>query len=346
MRHGKTMAAIAALGALAIVAGAGTAAATDVTQTNLVSDGTIPAAFTDHHLVNAWGVAYLPGGPFWVADNGTGLSTLYVTSGMPQGLVVTIKPPPGATSPSPPTGIAANPTTGFAIAGSPALFIFVTEDGTIAGWNGGPKAVTVINNFGGGTGAVYKGAAMSVTGGVGTLLAANFRSGMVEEYDPTFKLIRSFRDTTLPANYAPFNVAVLGGKIFVAYALQLAGGHDDNAGLHHGFVDEVDITGKLIHRIASRGPLDSPWGMAIAPANFAGFGGALLVGNNGNGRMFAFDITTHKLLGTITSAGKPLVIPQLWGLIVGNGGKGGLADSVYFAAGPVNYQHGLFGELH
>ncbi len=342
MRHGRTMTAVAALGALAIVAGAGTAAATDVTQTNLVSDGTIPAAFTDHRLVNAWGVAYFPGGPFWVTDNGTGLSTLYVTNGKPQSLVVTIPPAAGATSPSPPTGIVSNPTTGFAIPSgtksSPALFMFVTEQGTISGWNGGTKAVTVIDNFGGGKGAVYKGAAMSVTGGVGTLLAANFRSGMVEEYDPSFKLIHSFRDTTLPANYAPFNVAVLGGKIFVAYALQLAGGQNDNAGRGHGFVDEVDITGKLIHRIESRGPLNSPWGMAIAPANFGGFGGALLVGNNGNGRMFAFDIAKHKLLGTITSGGKPLVIPQLWALIVGNGGQGGLADSVYFAGWPRELQ--------
>jgi uncharacterized protein (TIGR03118 family) len=232
--------------------------------------------------------------------------------------------------PSFPTGQAANTTNGFVVhkgtKSGAALFLFVSEDGTISGWNPSVSPTTAINavdNFDGGTGAVYKGAALSVTAGVGTLLVTNFRSGFVEEYDPTFKLIRKFRDHSLPANYAPFNVAVLGGKIFVTYALQLPGGHDDNPGPHHCFVDEVDIAGKLIHRIASRGPLNSPWGMAIAPGTFGGFGGALLVGNSGDGRIHAFDIATQKLLGTITSAGKPLAIDGLLGLIVGNGGKGG-----------------------
>jgi len=349
-RDGKTVRTIAALGALAIIAGAGAAVAADVTQTNLVSDGSVPAAFTDPNLVNAWGISYAPGGPFWVSDNQTGLSTLYVTNGAPQSLVVTIPTPAPLAPPSFPTGQAFNPTSGFLIptgkTSKKALFLFVSEDGTISGWNSGTTAVKVVDNSAGGTGAVYKGAALSVTNNVGTLLVANFRSGMVEEYDPTFKPIRSFRDTTLPANYAPFNVAVLGGKIFVAYAQQLPGGHDDNAGAGHGFVDEVDITGKLIHRIQSRGPLNSPWGMAIAPGTFGGFGGALLVGNFGDGRIHAFSIAKHKLLGTITAAGKPLAIDGLWGLIVGNGGNGGLADSIYFTAGPNKESHGLFGELH
>lgn len=342
---------------LALGAGHHPAGATGVTQTNLTSDGSVAGTITDTHLVNAWGMSYSPTGNWWLSDNGTGLTTVYDGTGKPsptaKPLVVTIPRPAGQTTVATPTGQVFNNTTGFVVHGATksgaASFIFVTEDGTISGWNptaNATNAIITVDNSAGGTGAVYKGCALFTAGGVTNLLVANFRSGMVEVYDNTWTLVRSFRDTTLSANYGPFNVAVLGGKIYVSYAKKLPDGHDDAAGPGNGYVEQVNITGTVLRHVQNRGPLNSPWGMALAPASWGSFAGALLVGNFGDGRITAFNLTTHLMIGQLTnSASAPITIDGLWGIMPGNGSGAGSASAIYFTAGPVGESHGLFGDL-
>lgn len=339
--------------ALASFALAGT-----VTQTNLVSDGAIPAAHTDLKLKNAWGISYFGTGAFWVSDNGTGFTTLYNGTGTPQSLVVTIPKPGGGTSA--PTGQVSNGTGAFKVtargkSGSP-FFIFATEDGTISGWSpsvNGTNAILAVDESG--ERAVYKGLALYSTTHGNFLLATNFRSGLVEVYDDSYHLVHRFRDNgtrhsqPIPPSYSPFNVAVLKGHIFVTYAKTLPGRHDDEAGAGHGYVDEVALDGRLIRRIASQGALNSPWGLAIAPSSFGPLAGRLLVGNFGDGHVSAFTISTSKFDGQLTtSAGMPLAIDGLWALIPGNGGGasgGGDTNTIYFSAGPNQEADGLFGKL-
>jgi len=276
----------------------------------------------------------------------------------------------------------ATKTPGFMITNgvksAPAIFLFATEDGTIVGWNPGinpvgsdpAKAGTfgtiAVNNSGNNftepdplkqTGAVYKGLAIATDANGRTLLyATNFRSGKVEVYDTKFQLVTTlpagaFTDPHLPKGYAPFNVQELGGKIYVTYAKQNAAKHDDVAGQGHGFVDVFNLDGtpgladgKV--RLITRGQLDSPWGLAIAPASFGELAGALLVGNFGNGRIHAYDAKTGHFLGTLKDPdGEPIQIDGLWALKVGNGGNGGDANKVYFTAGLFHETHGLFGSL-
>jgi uncharacterized protein (TIGR03118 family) len=187
------------------------------------------------------------------------------------------------------------------------------------------------------------------------LYAANFRSGQVEVYDSAFKRVTlvgsAFRDPHLPSGYAPFNVQVLGDKVYVTYALQDAAKHDDVGGPGHGFVDVFNLNGTpgLAHgrvRLVSHGPLDSPWGLAMAPSSFGKLGGDLLVGNFKSGLIDAFNPTTGHFLGNLKHPdGKPIQIDHLWALKVGNGGAGGDANTVYFTAGIDNEMHGLFGSL-
>jgi uncharacterized protein (TIGR03118 family) len=179
------------------------------------------------------------------------------------------------------------------------------------------------------------------------LYAANFRHGTVEMYDQNFNEVKSFTDSHLPAGYAPFNVQVLDGKLFVTFALQNDAKHDDVAGTGNGFVDEFDLEGHLLHRVASGGSLDSPWGLAIAPQSFGTFAGDLLVGNFGSGTIDAFDLQHHdKFVGPLTDAnGTPIAIPDLWELIPGNGGSAGDQNTIFFTAGLQDEMHGLFGSL-
>ena len=330
-------------------------------QTNLVSDQPAVAQFQDPSLVNAWGISGSPtGSPFWISDNGTGVSTLYsvpgsgppsVTKNM---LTVTIPPAsgmPGDTSA--PTGQVFNNTSGFNLKngnGNPALFLFASEDGAISGWNGGTNAVIEVNNDKNANpflNAVYKGLAISGSPtSEGTLYAANFRSGYVEMYDSNFSFLGQFTDPTLPGGYAPFNDQVIGSKLYVTYALQDNDKHDDVAGAGHGFVDVFNLDGAFDERLVSQGPLDSPWGLSLAPGGFGSFGNDLLVGNFGDGRINAFDPVTGAFEGTLDGTdGNPLSIDGLWGLKFGNGGKGGSLNTLYFTAGPDGEAHGLFGAL-
>jgi len=374
-----------------------------VLQTNLVSDLPGVAKTLDPQLVNPWGISESSGSPFWISDNGAGVSTLYNTAGAKQGLVVNIPGPPPADplgTDGTPTGTVFNidggPNGGFKVSAngktaSPA-FLFATEDGTIAGW--APSVdfthaiITAVNNSGNNftesdpnkqTGAVYKGLAIAegaVNGNTITpiipsdpnstflLYVTNFRSGQVEVYDTNFNLVTpqgAFTDSSLPKGYAPFNVEVLNGKVYVTYAKQDDAKHDDVAGPGHGFVDVFNLDGTpgLAHgqeRLISRGDLNSPWGLAIAPtttsatSNFGAGGtnlaGALLVGNFGDGHIHAYNPTTGALLGTLTDPdGEPIEIPGLWALKVGNGGNGGDSATIYFTAGLDHESHGLFGSL-
>ena len=337
-------------------------------QSNLVSDDTpghLAAQIQDPNLINPWGVAFGSNGDFWVNNNGTGTATLYsvdpntdATTAAP--LVVTIAPPVGASGPAAPTGIVFNTdTSGFMLNGKPAAFIMDTEDGTISAWNGGTTTTLEVDNSNNaaagddtvppaqGIGAVYKGLAIGTANGTTMLYAANFRHGTVDVFDDKFQQVNSLTDGALPAGYAPFNVAVLNGNLFVTFAQQNQFKHDDVAGAGNGFVDEFSLGGQLLARVASQGPLDSPWGMAIAPSDFGQFAGDLLVGNFGDGTISAFDLNNDdqfmgKLLGI---DGKPVTIPDLWTLTPGNGGSAGSTGKIYFTSGVENESKGLFGSL-
>lgn len=301
-------------------------------QTNLVSDIPGMAAVTDPNLVNPWGITASATSPIWIADNGSGLATVYNGSGQPfptaSTLVVTIPPPAGGTPPAAPTGIVSNSTTGFPVTkgsnSGASTFIFATEDGTISGWN--PKvdptnAILAVDSSA--SGAVYKSLALDTSGGANFLLAANFNSGKIDVPNQNFvptSLAGSFTDPNLPAGFAPFDVAVINGKVYVTYAMQDAAKHDDVAGAGNGFVDVFDTSGNFVSRLASQGTLNSPWGLALAPGNFGQFSNDLLVGNFGDGHINAFNPTTGAFLGQLTAGdGTPLVIDKLWGLFFGTG---------------------------
>lgn len=314
------------------------------TKTKLVSDVPGQAQFTDSNLVNAWGIAL--GGFFWVSDNGTGVSTLYALDGTPQSLIVTI--PPTSTNSegiSAPTGQVINHGSGFVVSGQsgsgPAIFIFVSEDGGISGWNptaDPTNAILVVDH--GPQEAIYKGAAISDS--LDRLYVTDFHNNRVEIYDQTFTEIdtsSTFVDPTLHVGYAPFGIQSINGLIYVAYAKQDADGEDDVPGAGHGYVSVFDTNGNFIKRLISRGSLNSPWGMALAPDGFGSASGKLLVGNFGNGRINTFDLNTGMASGPLrNSNGAILTIDGLWGL--------SFADSVlYITAGPDDEAHGLFAKV-
>jgi uncharacterized protein (TIGR03118 family) len=337
---------------VAFVAGRASAQSTSYAQTNLVSDGAVNAAHTDKHLINPWGIAFTAGSPFWISDNNSGFSTLYDNQGVPQSLTVTIPPPSGNSGTATPTGIVANTTANFAVNGSPAFFIFSTEDGTISAWTGGNSAVLEVDNpnFNSGTDPVYKGLALLTNSTGSFLLATNFRNSRIDVFDSTFKptaLAGNFTDPALPAGFAPFGVHVLNNnQVFVTYAMQDTPKHDPVNAPDNGFVSLFDANGNFIRRVISQGQLNSPWGTVVATANFGQFSNDLLIGNFGDGTINAFDPATGNLLGTIKdSNGNALVNGSLWELIFDTTGQTGAKDTLYFSAGLVNEGDGLFGAI-
>ena len=321
-------------------------------QHNLTADQPGVADVTDPDLVNPWAIAESASSPFWISDYGTGLAKLYTSSGsVISALKVTI--PPGAASGkkiAPVTGQISNSTTQvFTLAnGKPASFIFSTEDGTISAWNTGTAAVMEVDNSS--KNAVYKGLTLGGTSAAPQIYVPNFYAGTIEVYDGNFAPVTlpagAFTDSQIPAGFAPFNVQNLGGKLYVTYAKQGATKVFDVAGAGNGYVDVFDMNGAMLQRLAAGGALNSPWGLAIAPANFGTFAGDLLVGNFGNGRINVFDPATGNALGSLQDPnGVAITISGLWALQVGNGKSGGDSNAVYFTAGPSAQQHGLFGSL-
>ena len=329
---------------LAVATPAG-AAAGGFTQENLVSDQPGVAQLTDPQLVNAWGMSRGPNTPVWVSDNGADVTTLYSgavgTPESPVAKALTVSIPGGA-----PTGQVFNDTGAFQLPGTTtaARFIFIGENGDLSAWAGGPAATPITHT----DGAVYKGLALDHSPSGPMLLAANFHDNRIDAFDGSFNRVPDsgmFTDPTLPAGYAPFNVAEIGGQIFVSYALQDADAHDDVAGPAHGFVDVYATSGAFVKRFATHGVLNSPWGMTIAPAEFGQFSGDLLIGNFGNGRIHAFDPNTGEVLGTLRgTSGRPLAIDGLWALMVGDAVAGG-PNALWFSAGPDDEAHGLLGVL-
>jgi len=274
------------------------------------------------------------------------------------------KPVTSNTSPTPaaPTGVVwnPNPNPNFLVpnqsTSTPAVFIFDTEDGTISAWAGGlspaDQAVLAVDNSG--SGAVYKGLVFGTnTKGV-FLFATNFNAGTVDVFGPATASSNAmyvpvttdggFMDSDIPSGFAPFGIQNIDGSLFVTYAKQNDKKHDDVPGAGNGFVDVFDTDGHLLRRFASRGPLNSPWGVARASYAFGRFSGDVLIGNFGNGRINAFD-SDGNFLGTLKDGkGKPIVIEGLWTLTLG-GGRNSSSDTLYFTAGPNDETNGLFGTI-
>lgn len=341
---------------LALAAAPATYAGDFYQQHNLVSDGFIPADHPDTNLVNAWGVAFNPFGPAWVADNGTGVSTLYDGSGNAQSLIVHIPSPGNSAGGGNPTGIVFNGSTGFVVTkgntSGASKFIFATEDGLIAGWApnvDSNHAIKVVDNSAT-TGAVYKGLALSAGGSGSLLYASDFHNNKIDVFDSSFGPVTlapgAFTDPHLPMGFAPFGLQAINGNIYVSYAKQDADRHDDVQGKGLGFVNVFDPNGNLIRRVVTRGRLNAPWGMALAPAGFGKFSNRLLIGNFGDGRINAYDLATGKFVGQLKGTDhRPIQIDGLWGLAFGNGFLSQPVNTLFFAAGPDDEKHGLYGRI-
>jgi uncharacterized protein (TIGR03118 family) len=315
---------------------------------NLVSDLPGVAILQDTNLVNAWGISFSPNSPFWISDNGTGKSTLYVVTNDASGAVHVTKNPLEVTIPGEgnPTGQVFNNTTGF----HTNTFIFVSEDGTISGWRQalGTTAEILVSR----PTAVYKGVTLSSNASGPLLLAANFSEGTIDAYGPNLSLLGQFADANAPAGYAPFNVQSVHGIIFVTFAKQDEDKEDDVQGRGHGLIDIFNPqTGAFVRFATGKDAggklkeINSPWGVALAPSTFGAHADELLVGNFGSGTIMTFDAdgTFRGLLKGVHKG--PIVIEGLWALTFGNGGRGGSPDTLYFTAGPDDESHGLFGSL-
>src|SRR5215472_14822420 len=347
---------------MALGAAPASAHTTAYRQINLVSDQAGKAPLTDPDLVNAWGLAASPGtnahpgSPLWVADNGSDKSTLYASPApvtkVPLTVSVTGAAPTGQVFNSDPNAFTVSDSQGNS---GQALFIFDTENGTIDGWapnvnssGSNPSTVTEVARDNGAN-AVYKGLATAKVRGKSYLYATNFRSGRVEAYDGTFTPVELpgglFVDPGLPAGYGPFGIAEIKGMLYVTFAQQDATLHDDVAGPGHGLVDIFTNTGKFVRRLVSRGALNSPWGLALAPASFGLFGRDLLVGNFGNGVINVYNPSNGARLGQLRQPnGLPIVIDGLWGLQFGNGNAAKTGELI-FSAGPDGESHGLLGKI-
>ena len=318
----------------------------------LVSDKAGVAAHQDTDLVNAWGLAAGPETPWWVGDNGTSLSTIYGSDGTKGSFVVSV--------PEDPTGVVFNGGSDFAVtdgmhSGS-SLFLFDTEAGQILGWNPNvpppapsTQAFVVVDKTD--VGAIFKGLAIASTPGGDRLYATDFHNGTVDVFDGNFTQITTpgrFTDPNLPKGYAPFGIQAIGDDVFVTYAKQVPGSGDEADGATLGFVDEYDTSGMFVARVASRGVLNAPWGLATAPSDFGRFSNDLLVGNFGNGVINAYSWSggSWKHAGKLRRrSGRIIKIPGLWAIEFANGGPSGAANQLFFTAGPGDESHGLFGVI-
>ncbi|MFL5955712.1 MAG: TIGR03118 family protein [Gaiellaceae bacterium] len=344
------VAAAAVLVAVAVVATAaqGRQSAGIYTVHPLVSDGGASAAVTDASLVNPWGLSAGPTTPWWAANNGTNTSTLYSGTGAKIALTVAV---PGG-----PTGTVFNGNSAAFVVSEngksgAGRFLFATEAGTILGWTPAVNGATAIAGADrSGVGAVYKGLAIAND----RLYAADFHNGRVDVFDSSFKLVATsgFKDAKVDKGFAPFGIQALNGNIVVTYAKQDAAAKDDVPVPGKAFVDEFTPDGQLVASVVNSGkkraPLNAPWGLALAPAAFGSFGGDLLVGNFGNGRISAYAKRGSKWVykGQLRLAdGTPIAIDGLWAIAFGNGAAAGPTNSLYFLSGPSDEKHGLYGSI-
>jgi uncharacterized protein (TIGR03118 family) len=329
------------LSALAAAAPAKAASSNRYAVHALTSDQAGVADNRDPNLVNAWGLTAGPTTPWWVADNGSDLSTLYNAAGMPLSLVVSV---PGA-----PTGAVFNGNAdAFRMAGTGARFIFATESGTILGWSSPAMPAAAQEVDASPAGAVFKGLAIAGS----RIFATDFHNGVVDVFDSAWQPVRhaGFVDPALPRHFAPFGIQAIGDHIFVTYAQQQPGSNDEAHGQGLGLVDEYDLTGHLRARVARFGSLNAPWGLAWAPKNFGRFSGDLLVGNFGDGHISAYrEVYPGRFVpaGQLRGAGgQRVTIDGLWALQFGMGAaSNGPTDSLFFTAGPNDENDGLFGTI-
>jgi uncharacterized protein (TIGR03118 family) len=331
-------------------------AAQQYTVTPLVADQSGVAAATDPNLVNPWGLSRSSASPWWASDNGTGVATLYDGTGAAKSLVVVVPTgDPNVSSTGTPTGTVFNGGTGFVLAnGKPALFMFVTEDGTVSAWNGGTSATIEVNTK---SASVFKGAALATlsapNGSNATFLyVADFRKGRIQVYDSSFRHVgfsdELFRDEFLPRGYAPFNIQNIGGDLYVTFARQDGQKHDEVDGPGKGYVDVFSPFGFLLRRLEHSAWLNGPWGLAMAPGDFGIYSHDLLVGQFGSGNVAVYNPVTGRLIDVLRDSNNAaLAIDGLWGLSFGGDSAtgSGPATTLYFSAGSDGEQHGLFGTL-
>ena len=322
-----------------------------IVQTNLVSNlPGIAAQPPDANLVNSWGIVHGPKTPWWVADNGTGVTTLYTGNGtsVAQLPKVVLPSPSGPSVGSTPTGAVFNGTTDFMFQGKPSLFMFATEDGTIVVWSPADGMTGQIAKPA--NGGVYKGLAIGQQGSLNRLYVANFHDAIVEVYDTNFKPVSmpvaAFTDPMIPAGFAPFNVLNINGMLFVSFAMQKQPDrHDEADGPGLGYVDVFNGSGVLQMRLEHGKWMNAPWGMVQAPGNFGEWSNRLLIGQFGSGQIATFD-SHGEFEGLLRGPkGKPININGLWGLGFGNDGAAGPSNTLFFAAGLNDEADGLFGTL-
>ena len=317
---------------------------------NLVSDVAGMADHVDPNLVNPWGNGFSATSPFWIANNGTGTSTLYDDTGTAIPLVVKIPAGAGATTPGKVTGVIFNGNANsFLISGQTPLFIFCTEDGTISGWS--PKvdmtnAKIMIDNST--TGSQYKGCALGGTAAAPMLYAADYGTAKVSAWDINLKPVAvGFVNSAIPTGFAPFNIQNLGGTMYVTYAAQASTGPGSSpyATAGGGYVATYNMIGADLGQLIGTGVFNYPWGLAIAPATFGKYANMVLVGNFGDGTIHAFDPKSGALMGSLEDeSNKPIAIDGLWSLNFGNG-KASDPATLYFTAGIQSETHGLFGSI-
>ena len=345
----KTTSAYTKFGLLLVAAVMFTAAsarADTYSWTNFQSDIAGVAQHTDPNLVNPWGMSVSPGGTIWVSDNGTGVATLYRQDGTANSLVVTIPTAKQNRGTGNPTGQVFNSTSSFPVTKNgitrAALFIFVSEDGSISGWNPAVDPTNAVIAVDNGTNrgvnsAVYKSLTIGMANGHNFLYASNFHTGQVETYDENFHQVtpNGFVDPNLPAGYAPFGIRNFNGETFVTYAKQDHAKHDDVAGPGLGLVNVFDTSGNFLRRLISTGGnLNAPWGLVEVEG-----GTELWVGNFGDGLINVYDPTTGAFIETLMRLdGTPLQFDGLWDLLPAQSGGG-----VFFTAGIADEAHGLFG---
>jgi len=307
---------------------------------NLVSNQVGAAGHTDPLIVNAWGLVRTPGSPFWIADEGSGWSTLYDGHGVAKSLRVEIPTASGA-GPGQATGIVFNGSSEFQLQGWTAFFIFATLDGTISGWapqsNPNDALIGVDKSA---SGAVYTGLAITSKASGNFLYAADNANNKVDVYDGTFTFVTSFTDSTLPPGFAPFGIQDIGGLLYVSFASTTGG--------TGGFIDIFQEDGKFVRQLVQGAPLNQPWGIAVAPPNFGKLSNTLLVSNNtNNGTINAFSLLNGQFVGTVRDVnGKNIVIDQLWGIEFGGGtANNGRTNQLFFTAGPHGNLAGTFGVI-